>query len=128
MKTKFARKLRREQTDVEGLLWSRLRNRQVDGFKFKRQVPKGKYVVDFCCAEARLIVELDGDQHAFEDYAKRDAERTRYFEECGFSIIRFWNIDVRNNIDGVLEAISIALNKPPFRPFRSVPSPRRGEG
>ena len=129
MKTEQARKLRREQTDVERKLWSRLRNRQLDGFKFKRQVPKGKYIVDFCCAEARLIVELDGDQHSYEENQKADAERTRYLEESGYRVIRFWNVELRENIDGVIEAILIALSKSPSQALaRSVPSPHRGEG
>lgn len=127
LKTELARKLRREQTDVERRLWSRLRNRQLDGFKFKRQVPKGPYVVDFCCAEARLIVELDGDQHAFDENQKHDAERTRYLNESGYRVLRFWNIDVRENIDGVIESISIALKEPPL-PEASVLSPQGGGG
>ncbi len=128
MKTEQARKLRREQTDVERKLWSRLRNRQVDGFKFNRQVPKGRFIVDFCCSEAQLVIELDGDQHAFGDNAKRDAVRTRYLKESGYRVLRFWNIEVRENIDGVLETISLALREPPLPIKRSIPSPHRGEG
>jgi very-short-patch-repair endonuclease len=84
-----ARRLRREQTDAERRLWSRLRNRQLDGFKFRRQVPIGRYVADFVCTEVRLIVELDGGQHV--DRQIYDAERTAALESDGFTVKRFWN-------------------------------------
>lgn len=93
-----ARRLRRDQTDVEKKLWSHLRDRQLDGWKFRRQVPIDQYVVDFLCVDARLVVELDGGQHA----AERDMQRTRKIEACGYLVIRFWNNDVLTNIDGVL--------------------------
>jgi len=100
-----ARRLRRDQTDAEKRLWSHLRDRQLEGRKFRRQVPIGRYVVDFLCTEARLVIELDGGQHTVE----RDAERTRLIESYGYFVIRFWNNDVTTNTEGVLQSIVEAL-------------------
>lgn len=97
-----ARKLRRDATDVEKKLWLHLRNRQADQIKFRRQVPIRRYIVDFCCLDAKLIVELDGDQHAENAH---DEERTRYLAARGFSVLRFWNHEVSQNLDGVIETI-----------------------
>lgn len=91
------------------LLWQRLRNRQVAYAKFRRQVPIDMFIADFLCAEARLIVEADGGQHDPEV----DAGRTRYLENCGFRILRFWNHEILTNIDGVLDVIADALRAPP---------------
>ena len=110
--TRFARQLRREQTDAEKKLWLRIRNRQVDGWKFNRQVPNGPYVLDFFCYEASLVVELDGGQHA-EVRAEHDAIRTKYLEQQGFTVLRFWNGDVLQNIEGVLEQVHLALGQKP---------------
>lgn len=104
--TPVARKLRRDQTDAEKLLWSKLRNRQLEDAKFVRQFPIGPYVADFACRSLRLVVELDGGQHA-ESLA--DAERTRVIESMGYRVIRFWNNDVLSNIEGVLEVIAREL-------------------
>ena len=104
-----ARSLRRNQTPVEAKLWSVLRNRQLDGLKFRRQHPIGRYVADFCCEEIRLIIELDGSQHL--DQAEYDAERTKYFESLGYKVIRFWNNDVMKDINGVIRIIQFALEK-----------------
>ena len=97
-----ARRLRRSATDVESKLWFHLRARQVRGVKFRRQVPIGRYVADFCCLDARLIVELDGDQHAENP---RDEIRTQSLERRGFKVLRFWNHEVNQNLQGVLETI-----------------------
>lgn len=94
-------------TDAEWRLWSRLRGRGV-GVKFRRQVPVGRYVADFACVEAMLIIELDGGQHAPD----LDAARTARLNASGWRVLRFWNDDVRRNIDGVLLAIATALNDP----------------
>lgn len=104
--TPVARKLRRDATDVENALWQRLRSRQLEGAKFIRQFPVGPYVTDFACRSARLIIELDGGQHAEN---KVDADRTRLIETCGYTVLRFWNTDVSGNIEGVLEAIRLEL-------------------
>ena len=102
-----SRRLRREGTDAEGLLWRRLRGRQLAGAKFRRQHPIGPYFGDFCCLEAQFVVEIDGGQHA--DAANRDAARTAYFAAHGFRVIRFWDDDVLLRTDAVLEAIGMEL-------------------
>jgi very-short-patch-repair endonuclease len=109
-----ARKLRRNQTDAERKLWFRLRDRRLNGLKFRRQVPVEKYVVDFCCESARLIVELDGGQHSVRTEA--DARRTAVLEAHGYLVLRFWNNDVLTNITGVLESILDTLNPSPPHP------------
>lgn len=96
-----ARKLRRDQTDAEKLLWSRLRNRQFENFKFRRQHPIPPYVADFFCEELKLVIELDGGQHTPE----KDAKREKYIEGQGYTVLRFWNNDILSNIDGILEHI-----------------------
>ena len=105
----LARKLRRNTTDVERLLWNYLRDRQLDSFKFKRQQPLGNFIVDFICFESKLIVELDGGQHA--ENLEPDLARTHWLESQGFSVIRFWNNDVLQNIDGVWQVISEHLKR-----------------
>lgn len=99
----LARALRRRSTEAERLLWQRLRNRQTGGLKFRRQEPLGPYVVDFFCLERRLIVELDGGQHAREE--RLEAERTAWLKARAYRVIRFWNHEVIDNIEGVLETI-----------------------
>jgi very-short-patch-repair endonuclease len=98
-----ARQLRKNPTDAERLLWQKLRFWQVDGRKLRRQQPLGGYIVDFVCLERRLIVELDGGQHA--DRNAYDKKRDDWLRNQGFVILRFWNHDVLNNIDGVVEQI-----------------------
>ncbi len=105
--TAYARKLRRDETDVELKLWLALRNRRFAGFKFRRQVPRGPYIVDFFCAEAKLIIELDGGQHA--DRQEEDKIRSAYLESLGYRVVRFWNNEVTANFDGVLAIIADAL-------------------
>src|SRR5438874_597746 len=107
--TSRSRALRKNATDAERKLWSVLRRRQLNGFKFRQQVEIDGYVVDFLCAERRLIVEVDGGQHSPE----RDARRTAYLEGQGFLLIRFWNNDVLQNLDGVWTMIEEALSAPP---------------
>lgn len=97
-----ARQLRREQTKAELELWMRLRGRRL-GVKFRRQHPIGAYIADFCCPERRLIIELDGGQHAVQ--ARADKARTSYMENQGFRVLRFWNDQVLTDIDAVLEQI-----------------------
>ena len=112
--TPVARKLRRNQTEVEDHLWQRLRNRQIEGEKFVFQFPIGPHIADFACRTARLVIELDGRQHA--DATEADAARTETIESFGYRVIRFWNSDVTTNIDGVLEAIRYELLLPRNRP------------
>ncbi|MGH6973436.1 MAG: endonuclease domain-containing protein, partial [Stellaceae bacterium] len=104
MASPLARKLRSTPTDAEARLWSRLRRQQIDGFRFRRQQPMGRYVVDFFCPEAKLIVEVDGGQHATDSSA-----RTRWLEGSGYRVIRFWNNEVLGNTNSVVEKIHEAL-------------------
>lgn len=106
-----AQVLRKRMTDAEQHLWSRLRRRQLLGFKFRRQVPVGPYIADFACVEAKLIVELDGGQHI--DAKASDEARTRFLESRGFRVLRFWNNDVLRRTDDVLDEILRALPAPP---------------
>ena len=98
-----ARRLRREQTPAEAKLWSALRNPQLDGLKFRRQHPIGRYVADFCCEELSLIVELDGGQHAVN--ADTDRVRTLILEDMKYFVLRFWNCDIDEALDGVCQTI-----------------------
>jgi len=98
----MARKLRRNQTDAELKLWLHIRNRRLDGLKFRRQVPVVGFIADFLCDETKLIVEVDGGQHAENEAG---LARTAELNAAGFQVIRFWNNDVLENVDGVLERI-----------------------
>lgn len=101
-----ARDLRKNMTDAEQKLWQTVRQRQLNGFKFWRQVIVGEYIVDFACFEAKLIIELDGGQHA--ENTLYDDKRTQYLTQQGFQVVRFWNHEVLNQLDAVLERV---LNK-----------------
>jgi very-short-patch-repair endonuclease len=107
--TDRGRELRRNSTDAENLLWSRLRAKQLKGLKFRRQHPLGKYIVDFICSKEKLIIEVDGGQHTKE----KDKKREEYLKEQGYNVLRFCNNEVLTNIEGVLEVISINLFKTP---------------
>jgi very-short-patch-repair endonuclease len=98
-----ARFLRREDTEAEARLWNALRDRRLGGWKWKRQVPRGPFIVDFLCTEAALVVELDGSQH--QDRAEYDAKRTAYLNRLGLRVIRFENGAVLTNRDGVCVTI-----------------------
>ncbi len=110
---KFARELRKSSTDAELRLWMRLKNRNLGGFKFRRQHPVPPYVVDFVCLVRGLIEELDGGQHA--EQTARDAARTAALELKGFRLIRFWNDEALNQTDAVLEEILRQLSNHPDR-------------
>jgi adenine-specific DNA-methyltransferase len=105
LKHELARRLRRNQTDVERRLWYALRNRRFAGFKFRRQQPIGPFVVDFVCFEAKLVIELDGSQHGLPENTAADQERTAHLRREGFRVKRYWNTDLNENFDGVLEDI-----------------------
>jgi very-short-patch-repair endonuclease len=90
-----ARVLRREMTEAERRLWQKLRSRQTEGYRFRRQVPIGRFIADFVCHEARLIVEIDGGQH--DPSSDIEASRTRFLESEGYCVLRFWNNEVLNN-------------------------------
>ena len=120
--TALAKKLRRNQTDVEKILWYRLRGRQIGGYKFRRQHQIENFIADFACPERMLIVEIDGGQH--NDQAQRDSTRTATLASMGYRVLRFWNNEVAEDIEAVLEVIRLALEHP-----SPLPSPRRrGEG
>jgi adenine-specific DNA-methyltransferase len=106
-----ARNLRRHQTEAEGKLWRHLRNRNLAGFKFRRQHAIGSYIADFACLEKRLIVEVDGGQHV--EQQKQDLVRTRFLEEQGFRVVRFWNHEVLIETEAVLEKIRWELKSRP---------------
>ena len=108
-KTARSRELRRDGTAAEQALWRRLRSHQLAGCKFRRQHPIGHYVVDFVCLERRLIIEVDGGYHAVN--RKEDADRTKWLEAEGYRVLRFWNDEVLNNLEGVLSAIERALSE-----------------
>jgi very-short-patch-repair endonuclease len=97
--------LRRQQTDAERKLWNVIRNKQLLGLRFCRQFGVGNYILDFYCPEKKLAIELDGGQHADEQNKLSDVDRTTYLNEQGIKVIRFWNNDVLNNIEGVGESI-----------------------
>ena len=121
-----AKRLRRDLTDSERKLWTILRNAQLGGAKFRRQQPIGRFIVDFVCQEQRLIVEADGGQH--QD-SHGDTRRTAFLESQGYQVLRFWNNDILNNLDGVAQSIATAVSTPhPARAVRESPSPSRGEG
>jgi len=128
-----AASLRRHRTDAERLLWSRLRGRRL-GWKFRFQHSIGPFVADFVCLERRLIVEADGGQHS----PQADRSRSAYLRNRGFRIVRFWNNDILQNTDGVLETLliirrrkgpqGVAPTKPLSRPSRERRGPSRSDG
>ena len=99
------RYLRNNMTEHEKKLWYVLRNKQINNCRFRRQHPIGKYIVDFVCREKNLIIELDGGQHNEPQNIVYDAERTKYLENSGFHVLRFWNTDIDENIEEVLKII-----------------------
>jgi len=101
----IARVLRRNQTPHEYKLWYWLRDKRFEGLKFRRQYPIGKYIVDFCCFEKKLVIELDGGQHNKSEQIKYDILRSKYLENQGYKILRFENSEIDENLDGVLEKI-----------------------
>lgn len=123
MASKNARQLRKKPTDAELRLWSAIRRRQLDGLRFRRQVPLGAFIVDFACYDARLVIELDGGQHV--ESGDDDAARTQWLESRGFQVLRFWNDEVFKNLDGVLTVIRDAAVT---EPSEKSPSPLMEEG
>jgi very-short-patch-repair endonuclease len=105
-----ARRLRREETDAEKILWTCLRRKQLRSTKFRRQEPIGNYVVDFVSFEKKLIIELDGASHASVENKDNDVVRTMWLESEGFQIIRFWNSEVTSNIDSVMMKIKKSIS------------------
>ena len=127
-----ARSMRREPTDAEIALWRHLRDRRLDGFKFRQQMWLCGFVADFACVEGKLVIEADGGQHGVvQNY---DARRSAAFTKEGYRTLRFWNNEILENLDGVLVTIRDALPVPshvvpsPSRPAAGCPSPQMGEG
>jgi very-short-patch-repair endonuclease len=104
--------MRQAMTATELRLWLRLRNRGLEGYRFRRQAPLGPYIVDFFCAERKLVVEVDGDEHGFDAVKMRDAIRSRWIERQGHRILRVSNRDVMFNLDGVCAAIVSLCRRP----------------
>lgn len=113
-----SKKLRTGQTPWEAKLWKYLRGNRFYGFKFKRQVPIGPYIADFCCHPARLVIELDGGQHSERKVSEKDKQKEEYLKQENYRVLRFWNNELDQNLEGVLETIkaNLSLN----------PSPRLG--
>ena len=116
-----ARSMRHDSTDVERKFRCVVRGRRFGGHKFKRQFPIGRYIVDFVCIEAKLVVELDGGQHGLQ--IAYDETRDKYLKARGFRVLRFWNTEFLTNKDGVLETLAWQLKSPPH----PNPLPQRGE-
>lgn len=125
MLKRFKKSLRASQTDAESVLWYHLRNRNFQDYKFRRQHILRGYIVDFVCLEKKLIIELDGGQHAERN--EYDSARTLKLKTDGFQVLRFWNDEVFNNIDGVLEIICTVLDTPhpPQKTRRPLPQGER---
>jgi very-short-patch-repair endonuclease len=122
----FARKLRKEQTSPESLLWYLLRDRRLLGYKFRRQYPLPPYVLDFYCDELKLGVELDGGQHNADEHAARDERRDAFIRARGIEVVRYWNHDVLLQTEDVLEDLIRRLSLK-ARPSPPTPLPK-GEG
>ena len=122
MPSERARELRKNRTSAERRLWSKRRELKRAGFKFRQQVPIDHFIVDFACLSKRVIVEVDGGTHSTVEEIARDRARERHLREQGFHILRVWNSEVGENIDGVMDTIVGALGPPPPSP------PRKGEG
>ena len=126
-----AKKMRSNMTPAEIKMWYILRGKRFNGLKFKRQVLIGNYIVDFLCKEKKLIIEIDGGQHNTDVNIVNDKNRTRYLENNGYKVLRFWNEDVLKNFSGVLEVILREINENdgswyhPLPP--SAPSPEGGQ-
>ena len=111
---KFAKAMRHQPTNAEAVIWTALRGARLQGFKFKRQQPIGVYIIDFVCFEYSLIIEIDGGQHG--DKTSKGHERSNWLQSQGFRILRFWNNEVIERKDDVLESI--------IRALREYPSPQ----
>jgi len=119
MPSAFARSLRRNATGIERILWDLLRDRRLDGLKFRRQVPLGRYVADFACFDPKMIIEADGSQH---EGSAHDWTRDAWFTSHGFAVLRFWNHEVTANPHSVLDRIILTSKQLPRRE-KASPSP-----
>lgn len=109
-KKKTRQYLRNNSTNAEQVLWRFLKNRQLGGYKFRRQYSIGRYIVDFYCPRLKLVIEVDGDTHSTKEEIKYDCQRQQYIESLNIKVLRFTNIDIYESIDWVLEEILIFIN------------------
>jgi very-short-patch-repair endonuclease len=125
MTVQRARALRQRLTDAEKLLWRHLRNRGLGGWKFRRQYPVGSFIVDFICVEKNLVIEVDGGQHAENEAL--DLQRSAHLNKMGYRVLRFWNNEVLQETEAVLEAIFAILADTAKNSPSPQPSPPLGE-
>jgi len=119
-----ARALRKLSTEAEKKLWQKLRRKQFHGLRFRRQYPLGPYFADFVCLPARLVIEVDGATHAEFEQIQHDNRRTQWLISQNFRVLRFWNGDIFENIDGVVERIDVEMRRDPL----PLPPPARRGG
>jgi very-short-patch-repair endonuclease len=127
-KRERAKQLRSNTTEPEQALWRALKNIPVYGSHFRRQVPIGPYVAEFACLKARLTIELDDGHHSQDDVAIKDEHRTRWLESEGYRVVRFWNAELTENMNGVLDTIYAALYGSPQSEAAALPTPPRPDG
>ena len=108
--TNIARMLRKRSTNAENLLWKKLRGKQLEGYKFRRQEPVGPYIVDFVNFEKGIVIELDGGQHAIE--RENDKKRDAWLNAEGFNVLRFWDNEIFDNLEGIVEVVRKRLFSP----------------
>ena len=113
---KPSRKLRHKMTNTERYLWSKLKMKQLNGYQFYRQKPIGNYIVDFYCTSAKMVIEIDGSQHFYDDGLEHDKERDAYFNNLGLKALRFTSVDVLKNLEGVIDKILENMNEIPLVP------------
>ena len=122
---KPSRQLRHNMTNTERYLWSKLKMKQLNGYQFYRQKPIGNYIVDFYCPAAKLVIEVDGGQHFYDDGLEHDKERDAYINSLGLKVMRFTNVEVLKNIQGVFDRIIENMNEiplvPPFPKWENTP-------
>ena len=106
-----ARQLRKNTTWAEKVLWRHLRARRTENCKFRRQYPEGPYILDFFCSELSLAIEMDGSEHGLPERAQRDRTRDEYLNNRGIRVIRFWNFQIRENLDGILQRVRMEIDK-----------------
>ncbi len=122
-----ARRLRKQMTESEKKLWQALRGRQLQNYRFRKQVPLGRYIADFVCHKAKVIIELDGGQHNQDEVAIYDQMRTHWFNEQGYEVCRFWNNEVMQQLEEVMGTIlDLCTKRCP--PFLSFPHKNGGKG
>ncbi|MEL8056862.1 MAG: DUF559 domain-containing protein [Pseudomonadota bacterium] len=110
-----AKTLRRNLTDAERILWTRLKGKQLHGWHFRKQHPIGPYIADFACVQAKLVIELDGSGHTESEQIQHDRKRTALLNSKGWSVHRVWNIDIYQNLNAVLDGIYARLPPPSQR-------------